>query len=227
MSSSLGTLVILPLEVRDMIWELVLCETKVTVQPDGNLSGLASITVLGLSGAIRGEILSGVIYRSATFVFERSESLLSFLNNLNARHLQRLRILHLVLMERLYTVWEDPSQSDDEVIICGLNEVMAAWRVPFRQLPPNVEEITLDVTSPVPNLYGLPGCNNFQTLSTVAHVRTKGKASFYITGCKYSDQQRALEARTLHVIRSSKVFGFTSPRSEETHLANVARRMSP
>jgi len=226
MSPSLGTLATLPLELRDKIWEMVLWKEKVVVQPNGRLGGLSGIYVLMLSETICSEITTGALYKSVTFVSESPGALLSLLTNLksrDARNFHKLRRLHLVLLHTLPQVAVSPDQLDDYDKISGLDCLMDTWRVPFRQLPPNTEEITLDVTSPVYNLHGLPRYNNLRILSTVAYIKTKGKLRFRITGCRYSSHRWLLQKRTLNVINSPEVFVFRTRSDEELYLHEIRR----
>ncbi len=213
---NLGTLRVLPIETRLQIYKDILHGISVVINRDGT-SRRAS--ALQLPPAMMEDIrINHLLLTTCTFVFHSPLAFHSFLKGLaesEKTHLFHVRFALLASLPHLATDRADPGY------LAFHNLMDPGWRGVFRALPATVRNITLDVSKSGVSIDMddisqslVQACARF---SIVAHIKSKGKVRFTITGCEYLDLHVALEKDTMNSVRSPQAFRYRSSKEKKVH----------
>ncbi|KAI9716773.1 MAG: hypothetical protein M1812_005113 [Candelaria pacifica] len=205
--ASLGTLDKLPLEIRVKIYRYAVSDIQIKISDKGKETNASARQ--RFPAAIEQE-LNGmhVLLHASTFIFRTPIAFQTFLGRLSEPPKNLLRNLHLVLLAGL---------PDREIRYCwsaDLGALMdAGWRACFRMLPPNVQNIMINMTSPTDCLddNSHDVCHHLSRFSTMAYFKTKGRVRFRISGCKLLNEQQSFQDMTVNSLA-----GFGVPLSKDS-----------
>ncbi len=196
----LGTLAILPIEIRSDILALVL-DISIVINEDGSEASCSGRQYL--PPALERDLvaLGGVSMDSCTYTFRSPTAFHAFFDPLSTHNRRRLHSLSLDLfssLDRRSFSMETPAY----------NRLMYdGWRNVFRALPGTIRNVSLDLSNP-PLSFGSAGWGDTEKVSrwlsrfsTLMYMKTKGRCRFSIEGCRTMNARHAFEQATVGVVR--------------------------